>query len=303
MNPEIFADKLDEFSDKQINKFLSGISSSQTGAYNKVLALTKNLELTSEGQIKNNTVNLRILNYVKQELEKVILTDSYKAKVGTYINSFPEVKGLNDGYFVGLAKEFNSNKHVYKNLLNTSVQLTTNSLLEQGINTNVIDPVKKIITDSITANWSFTDLVDNLRVNLKGTDERLGSMERYASQIATDALNQFSANYNKSVSEDLGFEWYYYSGAKRKTSRPFCKKYAGKYFHKKEIEDFGNKKDINGNSLSSEMQKGWIRGTNSSNIFTYRGGWNCKHNFLVTTISFVPKGTIKRNVEKGYFNA
>ena len=303
MNPEEFADKLGNLTDKEIDKFLSGIKSSQSGAYNKVVSLIKDLELTPDGTIKSNTNNLRILNYVKIELEKQILTDSYKSRVNAYVNSFPKVKSINDKYFLDTIKEFNANKHAYSNLLKNSVQLTQNSLLEEGITTNVINPVKKIINDSITANWNFTDLVDNLRTNLKGTEQTLGSVERYASQIATDALNQFSANYNKSISEDLNFEWYYYSGATRKTSRPFCEQYAGQYFHKKEIEDFGKGIDLNGNNLSNELEKGRIAGTNSSNIFTYRGGYNCKHQYLATTISFVPQNVIDRNIEKGYYEA
>lgn len=301
MNPNDFSKILNQLSDEEITSFLEGLSSAQSGMYNQVLALVKSLDL-SAGAIKSNTENLRILKSVRIQLEKVILTDSYKKKVDKYVNAFPKVKSVNDDYFLSVVKEFNSNKHTYKNLITTSIELTKNSLLEAGINDNVINPTKQIIVDAITGNWTFEDLVDNLRTTIKGNEEIKGSLERYGSQIATDALNQFSANYNRSVSEDLGMEWYYYSGSSRRTSRPFCKKFAGKYFHKKEVEDFGKGIDINGGRLSSRERQGRIRGTNSSNIFTYRGGYNCKHQYIPTTVSFVPKSTVERNIEKGYFS-
>ena len=301
MSPSQFAEILSGANDKEIQKFLDGIKSSQSGVFNKVLSFIKGLELDPNGKIRANTENLKTLRFVKIELQKTVLTDSYRAKVERYINQMPKIKSVNDKYFHDLIKTFNDNKHSYKNLLNTSMELTANSLLDEGINTNVITPVKQMITDSITSNWTFEDLVDNLRVKIKGNDEVLGSVERYASQIATDGLNQYSANYTKSVSEDLGFEWYYYSGGVRKTSRPFCDEFAKKYFHKKEIEDFGKGKNLNGSNLSSDLKKGRIRGTNSSNIFTYRGGYNCKHQYIPTTVGFVPKKVIKRNIDKGYY--
>lgn len=296
-----FSDVLDTKIERSVSRFLDGVESAQSGMFNKVLALIKELELNPSGSIRSNTKNLAILNRVRTELQKTILTDSYIAKVGNFSNQFEAVKTLNDSYLGTLSTAFNPNRLAYKDALKVSVQLTRDSLLESGISERVINPAKKIITDAITGKWTYSDLVDNLRTTIKGDPETLGGLERYTKQIATDSLNQFSANYTQTVSEDLGFEWYFYSGGKRSTSRPFCKQYAGKYFHKKEIEDFGKGKDIDGGRLTSTQKQGWIKGTNSSNIFTYRSGWNCGHQYVPVGLGQVPKSVVKRNIEKGYY--
>lgn len=297
-----YLSSLESKSDKAINGFLSGVNSAQSGMYNRVLSLIKGLELGPSGNVLSNTSNLKILNQVRSELSKEILTDSYISKVDRFVGSFQGIKSTNDAYFSSLTSTFNPGKLVYKDALKTSMQLVSDSLLESGINERVIGPAKQIIADSITGRWSYTDLVENLRTTMKGDPETLGALERYAKQITADSLNQFSANYNQSVSEDLGFEWYLYSGGKRVTSRPFCVKFSGKYYHKKEIEDFGKGVDVDGGGLSRDLLKGRIRGTNASNIFTYRGGYSCQHQFVPVGIDQVPKYVVKRNVEKGYYS-
>jgi len=149
-------------------------------------------------------------------------------------------------------------------------------------------------------------MVDELRLIIKGDEERLGQLMRYSKQITTDGLNQFNASYNETIAKDLGLEWYFYSGGKRKTSRPFCKKYAGRYFHKKEVQDFGRRKDLDGSNLCGGSSKtdlcaGRVKGTNASNIWRYRGGHNCSHLYKPTLIDGVPKSVVARNVKKGYY--
>jgi len=133
-------------------------------------------------------------------------------------------------------------------------------------------------------------MLEELQLTMLGDEERLGNLMRYSKQITIDAMNQFNATYNETVANDLGLEWYYYSGANRSTSRSFCKKYSGKYYHKEEVKDF-----------ASERWEGKIPATNESSIFKYRGGWNCRHVFKPTTINSVPKSVINRAKKKGYY--
>ena len=119
---------------------------------------------------------------------------------------------------------------------------------------------------------------------------KLGSLERYSGQIATDSLNQYSRNYDQAVTSDLGLEWVWYSSGLKGTSRRYCKRRAGKYFHVKEME-----------ASASLKWPGKIPNTNASNIQRYAGGYNCMHKYLPTVIEAVPDSVVARNIANGNY--
>ena len=301
-NIDLVNDKIE----KEVTKFLEGVDKSESGIFNRMLSIVKELETNPDGSIKQTVKNLKLLARVRKTIENEVITDAYIKRVGTLNNQFPAIAQLNNGYFKGIEAAFNPNKELFKEIVKNSIASTSASLLDSGIDENVINPIVRIVDDSVTSGSTFSDMIDELRLVIKGDEERLGQLRRYSQQITQDALNQFNASYNETIARDLDLEWYFYSGGRRKTSRPFCKKYAGRYFHKKEVEDFGRKKDLDGSALcggpsKTDLCAGRIRGTNSSNIFRYRGGYFCKHLYKPTLIDSVPKSVVNRNINKGYY--
>ncbi len=114
-------------------------------------------------------------------------------------------------------------------------------------------------------------------------------------QIATDSLNQYSANYIKTVSDDLGLKWYKYQGGRKTSSRCFCLERVDKYFHVSEVEHWGETPSL-WNSCKTKLHKGggMIAGTNKTTIFTYRGGWQCNHQIMPVSEKIVPKKDLDR---------
>ena len=301
-NIDLVNDKIED----EVNRFIEGVDKSQKGIFNRLLSIVKGVETDEQGNIKQTVKNLKLLGKVRKTIENEIITDAYIGRVDSLSNQFPAIAQLNNGYFETLEASFNPNRELFKEVIKNSINVTRTSLLDSGIAENVINPIVNIVDNSITNGSAFADMVDELRLVIKGDEERLGQLMRYSKQITTDALNQFNASYNETIAKDLGLEWYFYSGGKRKTSRAFCKKYAGRYFHKKEVEDFGRRKDIDGSNLCGGSTKtnlctGRIPGTNSSNVFRLRSGYNCRHIYKPTLIDSVPKSVVKRNEKKGYF--
>lgn len=294
---------VDDKIDKELARFIEGVDKSQKGIFNRLLSIIKGIETDANGNIKQTVKNLRLLNTVRKTIENEIITGAYIKRVDSLSNQFPAIASLNNEYFSTIEAAFKPNRELYQEIIKNSIVSTRASLLESGVAENVINPIVKIVNDSVTTGAGFEDMVDELRVIIKGDEERLGQLMRYSKQITTDALNQFNASYNETIARDLDLEWYFYSGGRRKTSRPFCKTYAGRYFHKKEVEDFGKRIDLDGSNLcaSPNLCEGRIKGTNSSNILRYRGGYFCGHIYKPTLIDAVPKSVVKRNIEKGYF--
>lgn len=283
-------EKIATITEAYSNAFAKGVTSTQRDVYNKVLAILKDLALNPDGTIKTTQANIKILREVRTSMESIILTDAYKKRVNEYLGGFDDLKDTNDAYFSVLSTAFVPNKVVYEEILSQSIALTKKSLLESGVNQFVIDPVDKLLTQNITSGGFFADMVEGMRVMILGDKERLGGLERYASQITRDSLNQYSRNYQQSITSDLGFEWFYYSGQLVRDSRSYCIEREGKFYHEKEVE-----------KSSSLQWAGKIPGTNSSSIFTYAGGYNCDHTYLPVDISQVPKEVIERNIANGNF--
>ncbi len=275
-------------------RFNENVNTRQNSMWRIIFRTIKTLETDQTGNILANKDNLKILRTLRGDLKNVVIDKQYKKNVKTYLNSFDELKGINDKYYKAIASgKYTANKHVFKEVLNYSIEATSNSLLESGIVESVIKPIESVLTQNVTTGGNFQDLTDVLRKEILGDASGAGKLTRYTKQITTDALNQFNANYNQTVSTDLGLSFYYYNGGLKETSRQYCKDMVndGRYFHKREVED----------SASREWA-GKIPGTNGSNIITYRGGFNCGHQWLAVDTLSVPKSVIQRAESKGYIN-
>jgi len=95
-------------------------------------------------------------------------------------------------------------------------------------------------------------------------DRTGNNMRRYASQIAQDSLMQFDAAINVNAGIQAGAEKWKYYGDVIRDSRPFCREHAGNVYTTEEIE---------------EIWQGSWAGKSSSDAFTARGGYNCRHHW------------------------
>jgi len=198
---------------------------------------------------------------------------------------------------------FNSENTFYLDILEFAKQKTALDLLDSGVDANFLNIILEKIQDSITVGGNVNDLIDELQLYITGGDTGVGALKRYVTQVSSDSINQFNANYSQAVTSDLGFEWYKYTGTVIAHTRPFCSDFVNKYYHKKEVEQLGVKiNPFTSRLLTSPQLKGRIKGTNASNIFTFKGGWNCRHFFAPLSTRQVPKETLKRNLKNGNWN-
>lgn len=306
-NPQQIADQINSLIDTRLDEWTDDVVKSQNGMFTRVLTLLRELDLKPDGTIKQTVANLRLKARIQKELRNTIINDAYRKRVAGVVGEHDAIKRLNDGYFSDIDKikeVFKPNKQLYQLTLEGAKQLTRDSLLEAGINQNIIKPVEDILTQNITTGGTFENLLDQLRTEIKGDEERLGNLERYSKQIVNDTLHQFNATYNTTIGTDLGLVFIYYAGSLKKTSRPFCKKAAGKYYHIKEFADFGRQAKqgttITFPSGATAKDNGFVKATNEDNIFVYRGGYNCRHSIHYTDIDGVPDKVARRALKQGY---
>jgi len=278
---------------KAIDKFNESIPKTQSKIFDRLNELVKELDLKN-GKIEQSVKNLKLITKIKSEIESIVFSKEYVKAVNEYVNTFDTVTKLQGEYFRSLDKKFSPPK-LANEIRKQSIQSTIDSLTEAGIGNNVTNKIQDILRQNITTGAKFSDLSNQLRNFIVTNETGAGALERYSKQITTDALNQYSANYTKLVTDDLGLEWYMYDGALIETSRCFCEALVKKkYFHKSEIENivagkFDEYKDKECEDGKNGLPAGMITGTNAANFFVYRGGYNCGHQVIPISKSIVPE--------------
>jgi hypothetical protein len=241
------------------------------------------------GKIKPTVANLKIVNSIKNKLLRVILTDEYKSQVKDFIQSFRDITTLHNQYWRSIEKKFKPSS-ILKEVKKVAISDTIEKLTENGINVSVAGPVADILNQNITQGGSMKDLRDGLRTMLTDAGDTPGLLKKYATQITTDSINQYSRNYTQIVTSDLGLEWFGYRNTLIKTSRPFCiAMVERRYFHVSEIpallkatdltylnQKTGKREKVKLNP-KTKLPDGMYATTNVANFLTLLGGYNCGH--------------------------
>ncbi len=123
-----------------------------------------------------------------------------------------------------------------------------------------------------------------------------------ATTYATTALSQFTGQNNKLLTDDLGCEWFMYTGSNKETSREFCIQLtAKKFIHKSEIPTIltGRIDDYQCAIYEKTgLPYGMIEGTTADNFQCNCGGWNCRHQLVPIADALVP-ASLRAKFAKG----
>lgn len=282
-----------------IAKFQKAMPGIQREIYREVMLLVKELDI-KDGYLKNSIANLKKINNLKKKIERIVLGDRYKDSAKEFIATFNAISKLNDTYFKSLEKTYKPPK-VLQAVKTQSIAATVESLTEAGISQGVAAPIFDLLRTNITTGGSVADLQKVLTGFIEKSDATVGILERYTSQITTDAINQYNAIYNETVALDFDWDWFEYVGSNIETTRTFCIACTQKrYIHRSEFPqvikgDFPEFKKLKGEIYDKTgLPQGMIEGTNPSNFPTYRGGWNCGHQMYPVPVTNVPKSYLMR---------
>jgi hypothetical protein len=287
--------------EKEIERFDGKIPSTEKKIFDKVLELTKDLEVKN-GRITNSIKNINSIGKLLKEVESIIVNKEYVKDVDSMLKVFDEIEGLQKNYFSSLAVDVGRNK-LLGAIKNDAINYTVDQLTEAGIRAEFGEGLKNILQTNIRSGGSYADLTDQLREYVKGGKDAdgkpiPGKLQRYTRGAVTDALNQYSASYNETVASGLNWKWRMYTGSLIETSRPWCVHMIGKkYVHESELSTVITD-NINGVKICSAeipcnkktgLPSGMMKGTNAENISQRRGGWGCGHQFGIVPDSVVPK--------------
>lgn len=275
------------------------IPSIQKDIYDSLQEDLMKLDL-QDGRIKTTVKNLSLINSIKNKLNRIILTDEYKSEVKEFAKSFIEISNLQNQYWRGIESAFKPTP-LLQAIKEQAISDTVSKLTEAGIGANIAEPITDILRTNITTGGSYKKLTEQLRENLVNT-QTPGTLEKYVGQVTTDAINQYSNQYTQIVSNDLGYEWFKYDNTDILTTRPFCDAMTDRpYFHISEVPallraeglTYVNKKTGVREPVpiyaKTGLPSGMIPGTDASNFFIRRGGYNCGHSIRPVNERQVPQ--------------
>jgi hypothetical protein len=272
----------------------------QRDAWRKLSPLLAEMDVDATGNIRQTEDNIRRIGLITEELNKVLAGGEYKDAVQSFLSSIDEGVQLTDE----IAKKIDSNfqpDNVQKQLLAISKQNAINAFFGSGLRDNVTVPFLEQLTANVAARAPLNQAVKALQGVIEGTETTDGRLLANVRTTANTAQAIADRSYSAAVNEELGIEYFQYLGGEIPTTRPFCEHREGAIFHRKEIEAWGNGENSAGiNDISNGTWAGRIDGTDSRSIFTFVGGWNCRH-FLVPVIKQkVPASVVARAKAEGY---
>jgi hypothetical protein len=262
----------------------------QDQLYSRVLNILKDLELDNDGFVKQTSANRSILRNAQSEFDEFINNSTYQSALEDHLKIVNKIDVINSDYFTELDTSFKPNRAFIASLQKNVISDLNSLILQDGLQAQVKLPLNEILNRNINTGGNFSGFVEEIRLFIKGGPEIEGTMVRYARTIVKDTLFNYSRAYQDSITEDLGLEFYVYSGGLMDKSREFCIERSGEYFHYEEVQEWADKE-----------WAGKRKGTTTSSIFIFAGGWNCSHSLIPVDISAVPQDVIDRATKKGFY--
>jgi hypothetical protein len=258
-------------------------------------------DLVSQLEIENGNIvlsekNMVLINNMEQRLKNLIFDEAYEKNLTSFLSEFKRQAELNNQYFTATIPEFEPSA-LYESVLKSTQKNALSLLNEDAFTQTLIGPIKQTLEASITNNISFSETLTNLRYLIEGDEEVDGRLMSHVKRVAYDSFAVSDRSYTNTIATDLGLEFYRYSGGKIEDTRCFCAERAGKFFHRKEIEGWGEGKDVG--SCGFPWQ-GMNSNTDKATLFYYAGGYNCKHSILPVSKKSVPQDVIQRAISEGY---
>ncbi len=240
--------------------------------YEKVVNSATELKLkigSDNPKASEMSANLKKLTRINNQLNSLLKEAGYNKEVSDYLQYYNDSKKAINDYYTTIIANYKESDDLFNAIKKANIDTTVDSLLGAGIDANYIDPVKTILKNVVVGNGDYSTLKKSLKDLILGDDKIEPRLKAYSGQVANDAIRQFQRNYFNAVSEDLGLEHYFFRGTAISDSREFCVVRHGHFYTKEEVQNW-----------PSRPWKGMTKGTNETTIFTYVGGYQCRHTLI-----------------------
>ena len=230
---------------------------------------------TTSGNLVRSKDNLARLGSFKTAVNRFLERAGYNIMVSGFLENFDEI-----GANTQLAQQELNGLDITKSFLNPFKRYAVNNVVAamqgQGLNTNLINPIKNELLIAVNQGSSLTDVVESIAGQLSTTEQRQGILKRISLQASRDALLQYDGIVNEAVRKSYKLDALLYVGSIVKDSRKQCEEWVN-------FEENGKKGLILFEQLEEQIRfaenegTGMIPNTTPENFCQNRGGYNCRH--------------------------
>lgn len=230
---------------------------------------------TTSGNLVRSKENLARLGSFKTALNRFLEKAGYNVMVSGFLENFDEI-----GANTQLVQQELNGLQITKSFLNPFKRYAVNNVIAamqgQGLNTNLINPLKNELLIAVNQGSSLTDVVTSIAGQLTTSEARQGVLKRISLQASRDALLQYDGIVNEAVRKSYKLDALLYVGSLVKDSRLQCERWVQEDKNGKVglilFEDLQNEIDWANNNGT-----GMIPETTPENFCQNRGGFNCRH--------------------------
>jgi hypothetical protein len=230
---------------------------------------------TTSGNLVRSKENLARLSSFKTAVNRFLEKAGYNVMVSGFLENFDEI-----GANTQLAQQELNGIDITKSFLNPFKRYAVNNVIAamqgQGLNVNLINPLKNELLIAVNQGSSLTDVVTSIAGQLTTSEARQGILKRISLQASRDALLQYDGVVNEAVRKSYKMDALLYVGSIVKDSRAQCERWVSETKNGKlglilfeDLQDEINWADNNGT--------GMIPDTTPENFCQNRGGYNCRH--------------------------
>lgn len=272
---------------KILDRFNKNIRSTQDDLFQLILEVLLEFDI-KDGQFVPSSAYSRIINTINKRVAKLIADSTIESSIASFLDDF----SLLDKNIVAIQRELNDIS-VSEALLSGQkkyiADIVLNNLVQGNIDTRFISPVKKILYQRAVYGGSVTNTEKQLRKLIKGDGKQLGVLERWAGQVARDAMNQYEGAVNQQIKVTHNLNAILYVGPLVEDSRCQCRKWVAM----RTILDSQLQDEIDWALSDRQFEladgeicrpSGMIPETTVDNFLINRGGYNCIHRAIPTLI-------------------
>lgn len=266
--------------DQAAAKLLEAMGSLQERLADRLATLLSQLDIKA-GSLVPGEANANRIGEIISILHQQLNDDPWTEAVADYVENYDAITEnvlkygrtlgrLDDGFLSALKRQF---KIISAEYLTSAASFN----LELWI------PLAEQIGGAIISGAPLADFTVTAKLLITGGDDADGALVGKASTTVTDLASIFERSSTQLIADELEVDFFLYQGSEIDTTREFCLERLGKAWHREEIEQWGD-----------EEWSGRIPETTEDTIFSFLGGYNCRHVLLPLAEIDVPEPDLAR---------
>lgn len=276
--------------------FIKKLGKVQKKQFLTLITILNDMSKKGEAISATDIKNFLLVDKIKQDLKDDLINGDYKEAVKEFSTEFGKQMDFNDEYYSRLSDKYKGD--VAEEAVKRIQKSTVENLIKDSVEKDFLKPLESILNNAVASGSDFTETLVRINTFVEGNEDEYGAIEKYAKQLAHDSFANADRAYGNAVADELELEFFLYAGDEIQTTRCFCQERHGKFYHWKEIAEWGRGENVG--SCGFPWQ-GMNRDTNETTIFNYAGGYNCLHSIAGVSIFDVPKDDVQRNVDNGNY--